>query len=199
MVGRLLKGTIMSNLSTPNFQSLTPSVLKQKTLDAIEFANKKLPEIESLDKGSWKDALSKLRTMDQEFSTSWSLLSFLLGVQNTDELRSVHEELQPKMIELSQKIKQSKAIFLQMQAASSNLNDEDVAVQKIVNDWVRDAKLSGVDLDDETQKKLNSLRMELSKVNTTFQNNVLDDTKSYQKTIEDKSLLDGCQSKFWQI
>ena len=77
MVGRLLKGTIMSNLSTPNFQSLTPSVLKQKTLDAIEFANKKLPEIESLDKGSWKDALSKLRTMDQEFSTSWSLLSFL--------------------------------------------------------------------------------------------------------------------------
>ena len=181
----------MSNLSTPDFQALTPSNLKQRTLEAIDYANTKLPEIESLDKDDWKSSLSKLRAVDQEFSTSWSLLGFLLGVQNTDEMRAVHEELQPKMIELSQRIKQSKAIFLQMQKASSHLSGEDVAVQTIVKDWVRDAKLSGVDLDEETQKKLNTLRMELSKLNTTFQNNVLDDTKSFQKTITDKSLLGG--------
>ncbi len=181
----------MSKLSTPDFQALTPSVLKQKTLEAIEYANKKLPEIESLDPSNWRGSLSMLREMDQEFSTSWSLLGFLLGVQNTDDMRAVHEELQPKMIELSQRIKQSKAIFLQMKSASTQLDGEEAAVQKIVNNWVRDAKLSGIDLDDEAREKLNALRMELSKANTTFQNNVLDDTKSYQKTIEDKSLLDG--------
>ena len=184
----------MGKLSQPKFKTLTADYLRNATQKHLKEAQALLSQIDGYEAGSWRKILQDLRQIDHLFSQSWSLLIYLLGVNNSDEMRQAQEELQPEIISFYQKLGQNKNIFNQLDAVGPQLNNEPAAVQKIVSDYVKHAKLSGVSLPTAEQEKLNKLRLELSQITTTFQNNVLDDTKSYEKIITDKNELRGCST-----
>ena len=70
-----------------------------------------LVEIEANVAPTWDGLMSPLEALDIPFEYAWGPVSHLLSVKNADDLRKAHEEIQPKVVELSLRINQSRAIY----------------------------------------------------------------------------------------
>jgi oligopeptidase A len=67
----------------------------------------------------------------------------------------------------------------------------DLAKRKIVDDALRDFRLSGVDLPEDKKARFKMVAQELSKLQSQFQDNLLDATHAWSKQIDDEALLSG--------
>ena len=76
-------------------------------------------------------------------------------------------------------------------AASSEYASLNKAQQKVIDNAIRDFKLSGIDLNAEDQKRFADISKRLSALSSKFSDNVLDATMAWSKLITDKNDLKG--------
>ncbi|MDH5694450.1 MAG: M3 family metallopeptidase, partial [Gammaproteobacteria bacterium] len=67
----------------------------------------------------------------------------------------------------------------------------DTAQKKIIDNALRDFRLSGVELNEADKQRYKSIMQELSGLHAKFEENLLDATHGWHKQIEDESLLSG--------
>ena len=93
------------------------------------------------------------------------------GVKDNEELRKSHEEIQPRVVEVMQKVSSSKTIY----SAFKMLLDDSVcatgdgiqyteAEKRVIESAVKDAELSGVGLEGEKKTRFVEIQSALSKV-----------------------------------
>ncbi len=142
---------------------------------------------------SWDNLLQLLEDMDDKLGRAWSPVSHLHSVADNDALREAYNNCLPKLSDYSTKMGQNKALFKAYQhiAAQDNFNDLTAAQQKIINNALRDFKLSGIDLNSEDQARYGAIQQQLSKLQTSFEENLLDATHAWKKLITDKTELSG--------
>merc|ERR1719199_1145732 len=115
-----------------------------------------------------------------------------MGVKNSDGLREAHSEMQPAVVQTTQKLSQSKAIYSAVEAISAGGDDElDEAQQRIVASSLQSMQLSGVGLEGEAKEQFNANQMKLAELSTAFSNNLLDATKAYSMLITDPAQVEG--------
>ena len=141
--------------------------------------------------------IDELEKVQAGLSYDWSLVGHLMGVKNSDELRKAHEEVQASVIEIFQKIGQSKPLFNALTALKkreSIWKDFDETQRRIITAQINSMENSGIGLDEANQQKYNKLQLEISKLATKFSNNVLDSTKEFKLMITDKIDVEGLPS-----
>ena len=77
----------------------------------IAEAQGKIEEIEAGLEPTWDGLMRPMEDLDHGFTYAWSPVGHLLGVKNSDDLRTAHEEIQPKMVELGLRISQSRPVY----------------------------------------------------------------------------------------
>ena len=80
--------------------------------------------------------------------------------------------------------------FKQIQQ-SAEFTTLDKAQQKIIDNALRDFRLSGVELPQEKKLRYKEIMQQLSNINSKFDQNILDATHGWIKHIEDETLLSG--------
>lgn len=75
--------------------------------------------------------------------------------------------------------------------AREDFSTLDQAKQQAVNNFLRDAKLKGIDLAPEEQVRFTEISRRLTEISSKFSSNVLDATMGWSKHILDKNLLSG--------
>lgn len=142
---------------------------------------------------TWESVCDELAKTDNLFSKAWSPISHLHSVKNNPELREAYEACLPLLSEHNTWVGQHEGLYKAYQA----IKDSDafaqlpIAKQTSINNSLRDFELSGIGLDQSSQKRYGEIVARLSELSAAFSNNVLDATMAWTKLVTDESTLKG--------
>lgn len=142
---------------------------------------------------NWDNLLQKLEDLDDRLGRAWSPASHLHSVADNDQLREAYNACLPKLSDYSTEMGQNEDLFHAYEsiADSEAFKSLNSAQQKIIKNALRDFRLSGIDLDDDAKKRYKIIQQKLSKLQTKFEENLLDATHDWKKHIVDKDSLAG--------
>lgn len=189
-----MNNPLLNKTGLPAFESIQASHI-EPAMDELLTENRK--EIKSLLTATkdynWDNLLQKLEDMDDHLGRAWSPASHLHSVADNDQLREAYNACLPKLSDYSTEMGQNEDLFHAYEsiAKSKEFGSLSAAQQKIIKNALRDFRLSGIDLDKEAKERYKIIQQKLSKLQTKFEENLLDATHDWKKHITDKAQLSG--------
>ncbi|MFQ4144800.1 M3 family metallopeptidase [Chlorogloeopsis sp. ULAP02] len=189
----ILDNPLLQGSGLPAFADIKPEQVVPAFNQLLTELDQELTKLESDVQPTWSGLVESLEKITERLSWSWGVVSHLMGVKNSPELREAYETVQPQVVQFSNKLSQSQPIYDAFKALgnSNNWNNLDSAQKRIVEAAIRDAELSGVGLQGEAKERFNAIQMELAELSTKFSNHVLDATKAFGLTLTTKEEVDG--------
>lgn len=189
-----MKNPLLDQDNLPPFQQIKAS----HVFPAIEsLLEKNRNQIKKLLKETqdytWDNFIAVTEDMDDELGRAWSPASHLHSVADNDELREAYNKCLPILSDYSTEMGQNQDLYKAYKhiADSSEFSALSEAQQKIINNALRDFRLSGIELDENKQKRFKEIAKELSELTTKFEEHLLDATQDWKKHITDESKLRG--------
>ena len=141
----------------------------------------------------WANLAEPLENLEDRLSKAFSPVSHLNSVVNSDELREAYNACLPLLTDYSTEYGQNEGLYRAFQALADGPEYPSLgaAQRKIIDNALRDFRLSGVALPPEQKERFKAIALELSKLTSQFQDNLLDATNAWNKHIEDEKLLAG--------
>ncbi|WP_448564844.1 oligopeptidase A [Thalassotalea ganghwensis] len=189
-----MSNPLMSTSLLPEFSKIKPEHVKPAVEQAIALCKQTIEEVLSEDKPyNWKNLVVPVEEVDDKLGKLWSPVSHMNSVVSSDELREAYESCLPLLSEYSTFVGQHQALFeaYQQLANSDAYQELDVAQRKVIDNALRDFKLSGIALPEQDKKRYGEITQRLSELSSKFNNNLLDATHAYQVHIEDEQELAG--------
>jgi oligopeptidase A len=169
----------------PNFSSILPEHV-EPALDKVLSDAKQTVEhlLSTLTVPTWESLVIPMEELDASIDRVWSPVSHLNSVMNSDALRLAYNACLPKLSEFGTELGQNEALFNAYKALAESEHYEtlDVAQKKVVDNAVRDFRLSGVELSQEDRDKFKRISQQLTELTAKFEENLLDATHAWKKT-----------------
>jgi oligopeptidase A len=142
---------------------------------------------------TWDNLVQPIEDMDERLSRVWSPVSHMNSVVNTDALREAYNACLPKLSDYSTEIGQHERLYAAYQqiADSEEYATLSMAQKKIIDNALRDFRLSGIALNAADKARYKAIMHELSSLTAKFEENVLDATHAWDKHITDETRLAG--------
>ncbi|MFJ3047863.1 M3 family metallopeptidase [Herbaspirillum chlorophenolicum] len=142
---------------------------------------------------SWDNFVEPLESATEKLGRAWSVVGHLNSVMDTPALRATYNENQPRLVEFWTGLGQNLALFekykaLQTSPAFASLS---AARRKVVDNAVRDFRLSGAELPDDKKERFAEIQEKQAALTTRFSENVLDATNDFGLFVEDEAELSG--------
>ncbi len=189
-----MKNPLIHAEGLPSFESIQASHI-EPAIDQLLSENR--TKVQSLlnntNDYNWDNLLQKLEDMDDQLGRAWSPASHLHSVADNDQLRQAYNACITKLADYSTEIGQNEDLFHAYEtiANSDAFNTLTTAQQKTINNALRDFRLSGIDLDTESKERYKEIQQQLSKLQTKFEENILDATQAWKKLITNHNELSG--------
>lgn len=179
----------------PKFQTLTPDYFSLQVPLSLKSYRDVITAVKANSALDWDNAIQPLEEAAEHLSNVWSQLEHLNAVVNTTEIRKVYDELLPIVTSFQTELMQDEDVYnIYLKTKnSSGFQKLSHAQQIIIDNELRDFKLSGVNLDEKKRKEFKTLVERLSDLENKFSNNVLDATEgwTYHVKKSDETILDG--------
>ncbi len=187
-----MSNPLLTQHTLPPFSSIKPSHI-QPALESILNDNRRaLTELLGKDTYTWESLIMPLEAMEDRLNQMWSPVGHLNAVMNSPELREAYQACLPLLSQYSTEMGHNKKLFEAYQSIKNHQYDDlNTAQQKVIDDALRDFKLSGVDLDDEDKKQFATLSQRHTELCNQFSENVLDATHDWQHVVSDVDELAG--------
>jgi oligopeptidase A len=176
----------------PAFSKIKPEHVEE-AIDALLADNRKAIDdlLKSVDQPDWFNMIEPIEEMDDRLSRAWSPVSHMNSVVNSDEMREAYNACLPKLSEYSTELGQNLELFKAYEAVYEKSDNLDDAQKKVLENALKDFRLSGIDLPDEKKKRFGEISQALSKLHSQFEENLLDATNDWFKVIDDADELAG--------
>ncbi len=142
---------------------------------------------------NWDNLVAPIELAEDRLNRAWSPVGHLNAVLNSDALRDAYQACLPKLSAYATETGQNRALCDAYRTIrdSAEFSKLDRAQQKIIDNALRDFHLSGVDLDPEKQARYKEISQQLSQLASEFENNVLDATNAWSKSLSHAEDLAG--------
>ncbi len=142
---------------------------------------------------TWEAFVAPLDDASDRLSRAWGAVGHLHGVLDSPELREAYNANQPKIVQYYTEIGQNLSLFDKYKAlaASPEFSRLSATQQRIIDNEIRDFRLSGAELPEQQKQRFAAIMEALAKLTTKFSENVLDATNAFSMLIEDESNLSG--------
>jgi len=142
---------------------------------------------------TWDNLIQPLEDMDERLSRVWSPVSHMNSVVNSDELRASYNACLGKLSNYGTEMGQNTELFKAYQsiAKGDEYHRLDHAQKKIIDNSIRDFRLSGIDLNNDQKTRYKALMEALSTLTSKFEEHILDATREWSKVITDEAALAG--------
>lgn len=185
---------LLSPFAFPPFQSFKPEHIVPAITQCLEENLKNIEHLLTVvEAPTWDNLIMPLEAQEDRLSQMWSCVSHLNNVASNPALREAYEACLPKLSDYATQIGQNKKLYeayvsIQQSAAFAHYS---VVQKKVITDALRDFKLSGVALSEEARERFSAITKELTLLQNTFQNHVMDATDHWFLDIVDQSELKG--------
>lgn len=149
--------------------------------------------VQSPEKPSWDNFIEPLESLDNRFERVWGPIGHLDSVKNSDEWHAAYTACLEKVTAYHSEMGQNKGLFDKFTALAESVefSDYSLAQKKVIENALRNFRLSGIDLPVVKQKEYQHIKQQLSQLSSQFGNNVLKSTQAWSKFIEDPKELAG--------
>ena len=147
----------------------------------------------AVEAASWDNFIQPFEDLDERLSKMWDTVSHLNSVLDNEDFRESYRTCLPIISDYATSLAQNEKIFQKYQdvhdsAAFSSLNQ---AQQKLIENSLRDFRLSGVALPDNKKERFKAIQSELSTLSNSFEQNLLDATDHWMLHIVDEDDMSG--------
>lgn len=185
---------LLENLTLPAFSRIRPEHVEPAVDQLLDEHRALLRSV--LDRPgehTWETLFQPLEDKDDQLDRAWSPVSHLHSVADNDELRRAYNACLPKLTDHTTELGQNEGLFRAVEnlAQGEEYAKLDIPRQKIISNAMRDFRLSGIGLGQQEKDRYKELQQRLSKLQTQFEENLLDATHGWTKRVTDESLLSG--------
>lgn len=149
--------------------------------------------LNDMEQASWQSLVLPMEKLDASIDHVWTPVNHLNSVINSDELRAAYNACLPKLSQFSTELGQNEDLYKAYKtiAEGAEYQTLDQAQQKVIDNAVRDFRLSGVELSQQDRDKFKVISQSLTKLTAKFEQNLMDASHAWKKHITDESLLAG--------
>jgi oligopeptidase A len=160
----------------------------------IQKASEVAKQLEApLENVTWENFVVPLEEATEHLGRAWGVVNHLNHVLDTPELRATYNENQPKVTEFWTMLGQNEALYEKYKALRANPDFVNLtfARKRIVENALRDFRLSGAELPPEKKERFAEIQEQHAAISTRFSENVLDATNDYKLVVENELELAG--------
>jgi oligopeptidase A len=139
---------------------------------------------------TWDAFVAPQEDANERIGRAWGQVSHLHAVLDSPALREVYNANLPKLTQYWTELGQNTALFEKYKAlaASQDFKSLSKARKRIVENALRDFRLSGAELPADKKKRYAEISEELSRLGAKFSENVLDATNAFSIVVDDKRI-----------
>ena len=185
---------LLKNYVLPPFNKIQVQHIELAIDKTLQENRKELENLlENTKRYTWENFFQKVENMEDRLHQVWSPINHLHSVADNEELRIVYNNCLTKLSNYSTELGQNVNLFIAYNnfLKDSSFKNLSTAQQKIINNTIRDFRLSGVNLDKKSKNIYKTIQNKLSVLQTKFEENLLDATHAWKKHIIDKDSLAG--------
>ncbi len=162
---------------------------KELLLQKIEEVEKKIEDLLKIKKKTYQNFCQPIQILLHEIEVIFTPISHLNYVCNSKKTEEVYNSLLPVITTFYTKLSQNEEIYKAFKTIYENdkLNSEQKRVLELE---IRDFELSGVGLEKDKKKRLEEINLKLSKLSTSFAQNLLKATDSYKMEVDFEDVKD---------
>ena len=183
---------LLDNSELPNFNQIKPEHMIPAIEKRLSDARKSIQTSLSLPP-SWENTVLLIEESDDLLGKTFSPIRHLHSVSNTEHIREAFDQILPMLTEYQTEVGQNINLFKAYETIlhSPEFTNFSAIQKKVIQDGLRDFKLSGVHLPEKEKSRLAEIANLLSQLSTQFENNLLDATEKFIFKTDDVSKLQG--------
>lgn len=177
----------------PKFDEIRAEHVVPAVRKLLADAENALSALEESIEPTWDGCFARLEELDRPFEYGWGPVSHLFGVKNSPELREAYESVLDDVVQFGLRASQSRPVYEACLAIRDGSEWDRLSPtrKRIVEKKIQSAELSGIALEGPDRERFNEIAQELSKLSTSFSNNVLDATKAFELVLNEKDDVEG--------
>jgi oligopeptidase A len=178
----------------PNYSAIQPEHV-EPAIDQILADNR--AAIESLlaahSAYTWENLVNPLEELEDRLNKTWSPVNHLHSVLDSEALRAAYNACLPKLSAYYSALGQHAGLYRAYRRIADGQEYARLsgAQRKVIDNALRDFRLSGIALPPEQQVRYQAIMQDLSQLSAKFSENVLDATQGWTKHLTDATLMAG--------
>jgi oligopeptidase A len=178
----------------PRFDEVTPEHVAPAIRQLIA-ENRRLIEdlITPQTPATWDDFVQPMLDTGERLSRAWGIVGHLHSVNDVPPWREAYNALLPEVSSYYADLGQNLALFAKFKqlAEGSEFPGLSPARRRIIENDLRDFRLSGAELPEERKPRFKEIQEELSALGAKFSENLLDANNAHAEWIDDEADLAG--------
>ncbi len=187
-----MENPLLAHESLPSFPRILPEHVEPAVREVLTVSRARLKELAALGEPTFAAVVAPLEELHHTISRVWSPVSHLNAVLNSAALRASYNSCLPLLSAYQTDLAQSEPLYRAYEAISTREGPTLGAVERrVVEHALRDFRLAGVSLDADSKRRFKAVMLELTQLQSKFEENVLDATNGWTHPIRDAAELRG--------
>ena len=138
---------------------------------------------------NWANFAAPLSDSIERLSRAWGIIGHLHSVNDVPEWREAYNNMLPEVSRFYAEIGQNLKLFAKYKAIreSQEYSTLSPAQRKIIDNEIRDFRLSGAELPEDKKPRFQAIAEELASLSAKFSENLLDATNAFAEIVSDEA------------
>ncbi len=178
----------------PRFDAVTPNHVTPAIRQLLEENRALIATLEKPEApATWAGFMQPMTDAGERLGRGWGIVGHMHSVMDTPEWREAYNAMLPEVSGFYAELGQNLALFAKVKALRESPEYATLTPtqQRIVDNDLRDFRLSGAELPDEKKPRFKEIQEELSALAAKFSENLLDATNAHAEWITEEADLAG--------
>ena len=176
----------------PAFDRISAGDVEATIRALLERSRGEVATLETQPHPTFSNTVLPLEQLSHRLSRTWSPISHLNGVLNSDALRASYNACLPLLSNYWTDLAQSETLYRAYNAIATNEQAQlDGAQRRVLERALEDFRLAGVGLPRDRKERYKAVVQELALLGARFEENVLDSMNAWTRPVTDPAELSG--------
>ena len=185
---------LLTTADLPRYAAIRPEHI-EPAIDRVLADNRVALErlLAAQDTYTWDNLIQPLEELEDRLNKAWSPVNHLHSVRDSEDLRAAYNACLPKLSAHYTELGQHEGLYRAYRqiADGSEYSQLDSVQRKVIDNALRDFRLSGIALPPAQRDRYKIIMQELAQLSAKFSENVLDATQGWTQHLSDEAQLAG--------
>jgi len=187
-----MENPLLGSAPLPPFAQIRPEHVEPGVREMLERSRARVEQLAAVPTPTFATVVEPLEELAHRVSRTWSPVSHLNAVLNSDALRTGYNACLPLLSAYQTDLAQSEPLYRAYRTIAEKESNALGQVQRqVIEHALRDFRLAGVGLEPARKERYKAVMLELTQLQAKFEENVLDATNGWTYHVSDAEELRG--------
>jgi oligopeptidase A len=188
----VMENPLLAHAMLPAFADIRPEHVEPAIREVLARSRARIDELAAVTDPTFAAVVEPLEELQHRISRSWSPVSHLNAVLNSESLRASYNACLPLLSAYQTDLAQSEPLYRAYDRIAKHEGPALGPVERrVVEHALRDFRLAGVGLDEDRKRRFKAVMLELTQLQARFEENVLDATNAWSHHVTEREHLRG--------